>query len=432
MPRAIELYEEDFLKHQWEFINSYAKTLGLVGGLGSGKTITFLYKTLICHLTRPGANGLSRIGILYPTFRMNKSLFFEPFVALLHEAGITHSKSVTTLDIETDYGRIINFSMQNPKRIIAETLTDAGADEIDTVPMPKGMDTISKLRARLRGRKDAHLYMVTSPEGYLTSYEVLHLNPAPNTHLIKAKTTDNKFLYHQVTDADGNTRMVSEYIDNLLATYDTALINAYINGEFTNLNSMCAHYAFKRDKHVHDVDMPDPNETVYAGIDFNVNPLCAAMCYIRLIDGVKHFYFYDEYYLKNSNTYILADILAGQYENRHLICYPDPTGDSRKTSADHTDLDILSRKGFDVRARHGITQRASLNFANGAFDHDRIHVSPKCKWLIKDLEQVTTDQYGQIEKPKGTMLTHISDGMRNIITMETLRDIPNKSEAGGL
>lgn len=420
LARTIELCEDDFLKHQWEFLISRNKTLGISGGLGSGKTVPFLYKTLVNHISRPGANGLSRIGILYPTYKMNKSLFYQPFLELLREAGITHDKSSTTLEIESDYGRIINFSMQNPERLIGETLTDAGADELDTVPMPKGLYVVRKLRERLRGRMDAQLYIVSSPEGYSTCYNVLKENPNPDTKLIYAKTTDNKFLYHEVINEDGSVSMVSEYINNLFATYDKAMVQAYIEGQFCNLNSMQAHYAFKRETHVHEFPNPEPSMPVMAGIDFNVDPMTCAVCYAKEIDGIVHYFFYDEYYMRNSNTYMLSDLLAEDYKGKRVVCYPDPTGESRKTSADTSDVEILRRKGFEAFYTHGITQRRSLNYANGAFDHNRIHIHPRCKHLIADLEQVVTDQYGQIEKPKGTLLTHISDAMRNVITIDTI------------
>ena len=405
--RTIDLCQDDFLTHQWEFLNSWNKTLGLVGGLGSGKTVPFLYKTLYCHVARPGANGLSKIGILYPTFKMNKSLFYQPFLQILRECGITFSKSQTTLEIETDYGRIINFSMHNPERIIGETLTDAGADELDTVPMPKGLDVVRKLRERLRGRRDSQFYLVSSPEGFSTCYNILKESPNPNTKLIHAKTTDNPFL-------------PIEYINDIRSTYDAAMAEAYINGQFVNLNSKQAHYAFSRDIHVHDFPLPDKLEPVMIGVDFNVDPLTAVVCYVKLIDGVPHYFFYDEYYLRNANTYMLADLLETDYVERNVNCYPDPTGDSRKTSADISDVQILKRKGFNVLYKYGITQRYSLNLANGALDHKRIHILPKCKRLIADLEQVVTDEFGQIQKPKGTMLTHVSDAMRNILTIDTI------------
>ena len=49
---------------------------------------------------------------------------------------------------------------------------------------------------------------------------------------------------------------------------------------------------------------------------------------------------------------------------------------------------------------HGITQRRSLNIANGAFAHNAIHIDPSCDNLINDLEQVVTGCAGAIVKTK--------------------------------
>jgi len=408
---AIELHQEHFLDHQWDFLNSTDRTIGLIGGLGSGKTVSFLFKALYALINRPGASGKANLGILYPTFPMGKSLFFYPFCELLDDAMIPYQANQSELIIKTPYGNITLKSGQFPERIIGDTYTDVGADEIDTLPMPKGMMAIRKLRERNRGRKDSQLFIVSSPEGFSTCYEVLQNNPNPGTKIIHAKTTDNSFLS-------------TSYIEDIKATYDEAMVKAYIEGQFVNLNSMQAHYAFKRDLHVHAVATPPASVPLCIGIDFNVNPMTAAVGYIK----DNEFYFFYEYYLRNSNTYLLSDLIAADFQGRQIICYPDPTGISRKTAADTSDMQILQRKGFDLRFIHGITQRRSLNYANGAFAHNRVHIDPCCKYLIADLEQVVTDEHGQIEKPNGTMLTHISDAMRNVIAVHTIETTKQKGK----
>jgi hypothetical protein len=195
---------------------------------------------------------------------------------------------------------------------------------------------------------------------------------------------------------------------------------AYISGQFVNLTAGQAHYAFSRDTHVHPVAPPEPHIELLVGVDFNVNPMTAAIGYRKEIDGEMHYFFFTEYYIRNSNTFMLADLLAEDFGSRVVTCYPDPTGESRKTSSDRSDIEILQKKGFNMRYRHGVTQRRSLNVANGAFSHNRIHIDPSCKHLINDLEQVVTDDYGNILKPNGTMLTHISDAMRNVLMVDAI------------
>ena len=75
----INFCEDHYLPHQWQFLNDWSRTLGLIGGLGSGKTAAFLAKTFICHISRPGATGKSNVGIGYPSYGDAKELFFYPY-----------------------------------------------------------------------------------------------------------------------------------------------------------------------------------------------------------------------------------------------------------------------------------------------------------------------------------------------------------------
>ena len=134
----ITIAEADFLPHQWQFLNAWDRTLGLIGGLGSGKSVAFLFKAFICLISRPGASGKANIGIGYPTYDMGKSIFFYPFCDILDSAQIPYTANQSGLTITTPYGRIVIKSAQHPERIIGETFTDAGLDEIDTLPKPKG------------------------------------------------------------------------------------------------------------------------------------------------------------------------------------------------------------------------------------------------------------------------------------------------------
>lgn len=413
MMSNIVINQADFLPHQWEFLTSWAKTLGLIGGLGSGKTVPFLFKSLFCHVMRPGANGKSNIGIGYPSLSKGKSLFFWPLCDLLSDAKIPFKPNLSDQTITSAYGTINMFSMHNPERIVGDTYTDAGLDELDTLPRAKGLHVVRKVRERLRGRKDAQLYIVSSPEGFSACYDVLKDKPNPNTQLIHADTRSNKYL-------------PQEYIDDIMATYDKRMALAYISGQFVNLTAGQAHYAFSRDKHVHPVPKPEPHMEILVGVDFNVNPMTAAVGYRKEINGETHYFFFAEYYLLNSNTFMLADLLSEDFGARVVTCYPDPTGESRKTSSDRSDIEILMKKGFNMRYRYGITQRRSLNVANGAFAHDRIHIDPACRNLINDLEQVVTDDYGAILKPNGTMLTHISDALRNVLVVDVIMKEENK------
>lgn len=399
---CLDFDERDFLPHQWQFIFDFKhKTVGMSGGLGSGKSVALLYKALLCLLTRPGQTGLSNVGMIYPTYDLGEGIFFEPFIEMLNDIQIDYHPNRSKLYISTAYGKVDLKSAQYPERIVGFTYTDVGIDELDIIKRDKGLKLVTKARERARGRADAQIFTVGSPEGFSTLYEILMRNPNPGTRHIRAKTEDNIYL-------------PSSYIDELKATYDEIMLRAYMNGEFVNMNSKQAHYAFDRNLHVMPVEPPQQSEKLHIGIDFNVDPLCACIGYFR----EDILYIFKEFALRSSNTYELAELIHSTFPNRIIDVYPDATGDSRKTNAFATDHDILKRAGWDLIFRYGIKQRSSLNIANGDFAHNRVIIDPSCRVLIDDLEQVVTDANGQIDKPKDTKLTHMSDALRNIIYMK--------------
>ncbi len=399
--RKFVLPEEKFLPHQWKFLHAKDRTHAMIGGIGSGKTVGFHHKAFMCLLTRPGVGGKSNVGIAYPTIGLARELFFNPFCDLLDEAKIPYTANKTLMTIECVYGRIVLKSGQHPEKIVGETFTDIGIDELDALPMKKALELVRRMRERNRGRHDSFLFTVGSPEGFFALYEILKRKPNPGTNIIHAKTTDNIYLPKQ-------------YIQELLDTYDELMVKAYIEGKFVNMIGLMAHYNFQRDTHVMPVPPPPIGSAIDIGIDFNVNPLCACVGYY--IDHVYHVF--DEIYLNNANTYMLADTLKARYADKYIIyCYPDPTGIARKTSSFESDLEILEKAGFALKYKHGIHQKRSLNMANAELHHRRVVIDPSCTNLITDLEQVTTDDAGAINKIKDSALTHMSDAFRNVIAI---------------
>lgn len=195
------------------------------------------------------------------------------------------------------------------------------------------------------------------------------------------------------------------------------LAKQYLEGEFVNLNNMAAYYGFNRDRNVKPLGSITQDK-LYIGIDFNVNPMTAAVC--QLADNnilVK-----SEYYIRNSNTAQLCQAIKGDYPNHEIIACPDMTGKNRKTSADITDLQILQRHGFQILGfNKNITERGRLNTVNNLLDKGRLIVDPSCVHVIKDLEQVTTNEQGFIPKKADDPLTHISDALGYVCVANELK-----------
>lgn len=101
--------------------------------------------------------------------------------------------------------------------------------------------------------------------------------------------------------------------------------------------------------------------------------------------------------------------------------YGDASGGAKTSQGvQGSDWDIIHAKlspVFKLRKKYPRANphvRPRINAVNSrlksADGHIRVLIHPKCKYLQRDLESVTCDDAGDIEKGKEAMLTHISDG----------------------
>ena len=99
--------------------------------------------------------------------------------------------------------------------------------------------------------------------------------------------------------------------------------------------------------------------------------------------------------------------------------YPDPAGSARSTTSHRSDHQIIKDHGYTVYAKKNHpSHRDRLNALNrklkDATGKVQMTVDPKCKYLIKDLEQVQRDRNGGIDK-SNIELTHSLDAATYMI-----------------
>ena len=156
------------------------------------------------------------------------------------------------------------------------------------------------------------------------------------------------------------------------------------------------------------------------GMDFNVSPMCAVEGHIIGDTLYQH----GESILVNSNTYEMVTHLINKYNlkkdyNGFYPCtiYPDATGQARESNATHTDLQILRKAGFRVKARKtNPMQKDRLNSVNSLMKpmtgDVRYYVDPSCKHTIDDWNKVQRMADGRLCKDQeemGKSRVHISD-----------------------
>ena len=84
-------------------------------------------------------------------------------------------------------------------------------------------------------------------------------------------------------------------------------------------------------------------------MDFNINQMCAI---VNVIDnGVATAV---AEYINYYNTDAVASKIKQDFPNNRVVVYPDASGKNRKTSAAETDINILKKYNFGIKALQAI------------------------------------------------------------------------------
>ena len=236
MGYKLELNEEDYFPHQWNFLTSQKPISGLISGFGSGKTFIFIRRVFVAHIMKQNKKGLSNGWIVYPTYDLAEELFVEPFTELLVEKGIPYTYNIAKHKFVTPYGVIKIYQLQKPQRIIGAELTYIGFDEFDVESYKNCDIAFKKAIGRMRGADNSQIFIVSTPEGYHYCHKIFVEDAGEDREIIHGKTMDNKYL-------------PQSYIDLMKSTYDEKMLLAYMDGQFTNLQQGATYYAFNRENH---------------------------------------------------------------------------------------------------------------------------------------------------------------------------------------
>ena len=186
--------------------------------------------------------------------------------------------------------------------------------------------------------------------------------------------------------------------------------NQEFNATFENLGSQIS-YAWNSDTHIKEKQNINTRE-LHIGLDFNISPTTAAI----MVRDKEDLYVIDEIVMYSSNTNEMTDEIKNRYPHSKILCYPDPSGAARKTSANgHTDFTILHNAGFKVLAprRHDAVRdrinalNARLSSADGK---NHLFVSKRCKYTIESLEKYCYKPGTQIPD-KDSGFDHIFDAL---------------------
>ena len=383
---ASEKTTYNLLSHQHDLVTDMdTKILGLVSGVGAGKTYAIARKAIALMIANPGFDGI----MTEPNFPLLSQILIPEFKTALEECNIpykfTASESVFYCTISGKETRVLCKSMENYERLIGVNAAWVIMDEFDTARDDLAYMAYLKLLGRLRVGNTRQMVIVSTPEGYRAFYRIFIKEANDSKRLIRAKTADN-------------THLPSDYIETLFAQYPEQLIRAYLHGEFVNLTAGTVYYAFARPTSS-STWVQRPRETLHIGMDFNVMNMAAVVHILR--DGCL--VAVDEIIdLRDTPDMILE--IKERYKDHPIYIYPDASGKSKSSKGSSlSDHSMLKQAGFRVRSRSSnpLVRDRVLSVNTGLEDGTyKINIE-KCPVYVECLEQQAYDKNGAPDKKSG-------------------------------
>lgn len=379
---------------QARFFQMEDKYPAFVGGFGSGKT-----EVMANSAIRDALHAHDALVALYePTYDLVNLILIPRLEEKLSEQGFrfkTNKKDYTIYTSSTGIGDFILRTLDNPARIVGYESYRSHVDELDTLPAKKAREAWQKIIARNRQSPSTHekpfnrVSAYTTPEGFRFVYDRWVKNPAPGYAMIQAPTSSNPFL-------------PDDYISSLRDSYPPELIDAYLDGRFTNLVSGNVYASFSRSLN-HSSETERPNEVLHVGMDFNVLNMHASINVMR--DGLP---ITTSEVVKVRDTPEMCRVLKERFSGHQIIVYPDASGNSKSSkSASESDISILREAGFKIRVdSRNPAVKDRVNAMNGMIlnssgERRWMVNTDRCPTLTESLEQQAYAESGEPDKSTG-------------------------------
>jgi len=393
--------------------NRQKKAIGLLGGTNqhtmlyggsrSGKTFILVYAICIrALLCRESRHAILRLSFNHA----KRSIWLDtmPKVLQICFPGLDVKWNNTDFYITFPNGSEVWVggldSKERVEKILGQEYSTIFFNECSQIPFSSINMALTRLAQKNVLAKKAY-YDENPPTKKHWSYWlfVKHLNPDEN---IPVDSTDYKSI---LMNPEDNMDNIDENYLKILNQLPENERNRFLYGQFTDSGEGLVYYAFDREENVAEYPHDDYKGTVFVGMDFNVDPMTAIVCYVTndVIWAV------DEFFIRNSNTFTISKQIMQKYPGAKII--PDSTGKNRKTSgkSDHV---ILRECGFEVMSTRNPFVTDRINNVNRLLEQKKLRISTKCKKLINDLEKVVWKE-GRTEIDKNTdhLLSHISDSV---------------------
>ena len=396
-------------KPQGRFLPMPQKFRAFIGGFGSSKTYSGCMAMCQHFWEHPGVNQ----GYFSPTYPNIRDIFYPTIEEVAFSFGLNVEIKQTAHEVHFYNGReyrgtTICRSMDKPGNIIGFKIGHALVDEMDILPTNKAEEAWQKILARMRYKVDGvknGIDVASTPEGFKFCYKKFVQLPQENTELL------NNYGLVQASTYENAKYLPDDYIPSLKESYPAELIEAYLMGQFVNLQSGTVYSAFDRER-CNSNETMKPGEPLFIGCDFNIN-LMAATVFVQRANGLHVVAELHDIL----DTPTMAQIITERWKSgdfdkeRRITIFPDATGKSRHSSdASKSDFAILQQHGFQIKANPSNPfVRDRVLAVNKQFELQRLWVNVQaCPTVTRCLEQQAYEQ-ATGEPDKKTGMDHQND-----------------------
>jgi hypothetical protein len=398
----------DLMPTQKDFVCDFDSRYVLyVGGLGSGKSFGSVVKAILLAFRSQGEQHI----YLEPTFGMISSVALPTWFKILDKYSIPYTFRTAPspkirLNLPGGDTEILMLPLLNYERLVGINAASLVIDEADTVKQEIAEAALVKLQGRVRVGNCPQICFASTPEGRKFIWSFFEKNKSDDKKLYRADTRQNPHI-------DEN------YVVDLMEKYPPHLVEAYVKGEFVNLETATVFAEYDRIKHRSNLFHAEAGEPILIGADFNVGKCSSVYAVMRNGPGGQILHIFDEHIARD--TFSLAEHIKKKYQahllRNMIIIYPDSSGSHASTSSTMSDHDILRECGAKVIAeRRNPPIAETVSHANNCFHKNQILINDS---TCNDLAEVC-DNWGydsSLKPAKGGQndYSHFGDALRYLV-----------------
>lgn len=393
-------------QHQLEIISDPARFKVIVAGRRWGKTHLSLFDLLINEQDGAWKKPNMKNWFVAPTYRQAKNIAWQILKDIVYEyPRLIKKKNESGLSIEFINNSIIELKGADNE----DSLRGVGLNKVnpDEFAYMKKEAWTEVLRPALTDKKGTAMFIGT-PDGF-NYFHDLYVKGLSGEDGFKSwffKSIDSPFIDPAEIEAARNELDERTFRQEYEASFETAAGRVY--------------YSFDRNFNLTEQEY-QKEAPIKLCLDFNVDPMVWEV--VQTIQGID--YVVDEVCGHNTNTELMAKRIGDLFGYRNYFqIYGDYSGTFRSTKSLATDYqiirEILPNVEIKVQPNPPVIDRVNAvnsRLCNARGDR-RLFINPRCKELIKDLEQVVwLENKREIDK-SNINRTHASDALGYYIEYE--------------